>query len=115
MIATAFRDITEEVQAQYAMRLALVTLNAMADAVYFLDVETYKITYANQAGEQQLGYSRDELAAQSFMEFRLVHSETTPRDKFPDLISGQLKIWSFETSLRRKDNKENIVNETPPI
>jgi two-component system, cell cycle sensor histidine kinase and response regulator CckA len=99
---TALLDITEQKQAEEALRLAKFSMERAADAVYWIDSQA-KILDVNEAASLMLGYSKDELCAMTVHDL----NPDFPRDMWPGFWADTQRRGTmvFETAHRAKNGR----------
>ncbi len=78
-IIASFRDITEQHDAEKALRASehrmKQYLEFSPDAIYVNDLEG-RFVYGNRAAEEMIGYSKDELIGKSFLDLNILSPES---------------------------------------
>lgn len=97
------RDITERKKIETELQIATISINSIADAVYWV-VADGKIWRVNNAACQMLGYSEDELCSLSIPEVDPTFPQSHWAEHWLDLKrSGSIKL---ESTHRMKDGRD---------
>ncbi len=78
-------------------------LESSWSAIFFVDVETFKLVYANNMALESLGYATEDIHSLSPFDIDLNLKDTDINTRLKDLISGEKEALSFETLYKRKD------------
>ena len=102
-MAGSITDITETRAAQEDQRLFRAALDEVADDLYMFDPDTLGLIYMNQSAADEIGYSTDELARLTPLDFMPQYDETGFRAMIAPLIDRPGKTLTFDTVHQRKD------------
>ncbi len=102
----AIRDVTSRVAAEAESFAIRGSIDAAHDALFMIDPETLKFSYANQGAVNQLGFDRDELLTMSAADVAPEYSPDDIRTLLAPLFTGDdnhpEKSISVTTVYRRK-------------
>jgi PAS domain S-box-containing protein len=108
-----FRDVTERIQAQEALKQSHQALRAiydgMPDGLLVADIETKKFIRCNASMLQMLGYSEDDLLSRSVMDIHPVDEVPGVLEIFQALVDGRQLIGK-DIPVLRKDGSVFCAN-----
>ncbi|WP_158545369.1 putative bifunctional diguanylate cyclase/phosphodiesterase [Bremerella cremea] len=100
------RDISERVESLAKLRLYYEALNATADSISLVDIETFQVLYVNAASCKALGYTREEMMTMDVRkrvsDLRIDNRSYTP-EEVAQILLDQGGIDSIEIYRHRKD------------
>jgi PAS domain S-box-containing protein len=82
------------------------TLDRTRDCVFMFDAENLRFFYVNQGAVDQVGYSTDELMAMTPLDIKPAFDEAGFRAMITPLITGDQKLFTFETVHRHRDGHD---------
>jgi PAS domain S-box-containing protein len=95
---------------------ALALVDATHDGVFIYDAVSFGLSYVNQGGVNQLGYSRAELLGMTALDFKREFDGETFRKLLSPLMAGDVDSLALETAHRRRDGSlvpvDGIVSAT---
>lgn len=123
--ATAERTLERELEVRIAERTeavqeALATLDAMNDAAFVCDAESFRYLYVNRGAMRQLGYSFDELKRMTPMDLSPGLTQERIREIEGALARGERSMFTLTAKNRHKDGflfdvEVNVQRITTPM
>ena len=116
-------DITELREARDRLSLFGNILDESQNEIYLFRADTLRFVQANRGGQENLGYTMDELLNLTPVDLKPEYTEASFREMIAPLLSGEAEIIRFTTIHRRKDGSEYPVEVhlhlsqvvTPPV
>jgi PAS domain S-box-containing protein len=106
LVVATIRDVTARIETEDRMRRILRALDAADEAVFILDGDTLRFTYANDGAARQVGYAVDELVGMSPMALDPRMSEDDWRTIVDPLLRGEESSVQVRGTHRRRDGTE---------
>ncbi len=106
------RDNTERVESLAKLRRYYEALNASADSISLMELDTFKVLYVNDAACKALGYTREEMVAQDVRkrvsDLKIGNRMYTP-DEIGELLTDHGGVDGIELYRHRKDGTKFLV------
>lgn len=102
-------DITEQKEIRDRLSLFGNILDDSQNEIYLFDATTLRFMQVNRGGQENLGYTKEELLALTPVDLKPEYTEELFRDMIAPLLSGEENIIRFTTIHRRKDGSEYPV------
>ena len=116
-------DITELKETRDRLSLFGNILDDSRNEIYLFDATTLRFMQVNRGGQENLGYTKDELLTLTAVDLKPEFTEESFRKMIAPLLSGEEDIIRFTTIHRRKNGSEYPVEVhlhlsrvvTPPV
>lgn len=102
-IAGTIQDITERKEAEAAASRLLSVLEASLNEIYIFDAETLRFDYVNECARQNLGYSMEQMRAQTPVDLKPEFTTELFHEMIGPLRRHEKPKILFETVHRRAD------------
>ena len=100
------QDITDRVERDRLMRMALATLDATPDSATVFDRESLRFEYVNQGAIRQLGYTEEELLAMTPLDVKPEFDESSFRELLHSISESDSAVRQFTTVHRTKEGDD---------
>lgn len=109
-IVGIIHDITDRQKAERQSQLLANILESSLNEIYILNVDTFRIEYANKCAIDNLGFDLDELKSRRIWDINPLYDQETVRRHVTPLLKGVRGSLSIESEHRRKDGSEYPVD-----